>query len=193
MLPKGLGLLINLVECVAENRQALEELRMEVKGNVSNALTHLVDIFLKHYTAAEQSNINLPMPKSMGISSGNSSSEATKSSGGRQRLTSSTTEMLDSISKKLLEGNTPSGSHEELCGLEWLEDDATMEEEVIPNDHGVNPRGQTYSSSSDRESEDAMEDSFVISREELNTGKFMSGEENNIYNVPYSTFWRLQI
>lgn len=169
MLLKGLGLLINLVECVAQNRQALEELRMEVKGNNSNALSHLVDVFLLHYTAAEQSNINLPMPKTMGISSANSSGGETIKSGSRQRTTSSTTEMLDTISKKLLEGNAPSGSHEELSGLEWMEEDAIIGEDVMANDNGIYQRGQRYSSS-DRESDDAMEDSFVISREELNTG-----------------------
>ena len=127
----------------------------------------MVDVFLLHYTAAEQSSINLPMPKSVGISSANSSGEAIKS--GRQRARSSTTEMLDTISKRLLEGNATSGGHEELSGLEWLEEDAMMDEEVIPNDSGVNPQGQRHSSS-DRESEETMEDSFVISREELNTG-----------------------
>lgn len=166
MLLKGLGLLINLVECVADNRRALEELRMEVNGNRTNVLSHLVNVFLLHYTAAEQSNINLPMPKSMAISS---SSETVKSGGGRQRVTSSTTEMLDTISKKLLEGNAVSGSHEELSGLEWLEDDAVIEEDAMPTDNGVYSRGQRCSSS-DRESEENMEDSFVISREELNTG-----------------------
>ena len=127
----------------------------------------MVDVFLLHYTAAEQSSINLPMPKSVGISSANSSGEAVKS--GRQRARSSTTEMLDTISKRLLEGNAASGGHEELSGLEWLEEDAMMDEEVILNDSGVNPQGQRHSSS-DRESEETMEDSFVISREELNTG-----------------------
>ena len=144
MLLKGLGLLINLVECVADNRQALEELRMEVNGNHTNVLSHLVNVFLLHYTAAEQSNINLPMPKSMAISS---SSEAVKSGGGRQRVTSNTTEMLDTISKKLLEGNAVSGNHEELSGLEWLEDDAVIGEDAMPTDNGVCSRGQRNSSS----------------------------------------------
>ena len=153
------------MECVAENRQALEELRMEVNGNCTNVLFHLVNVFLLHYTAAEQSNINLPMPKSMAIAS---SSEAVRSSS-RQRVTSSTTDMLDTISKKLLEGNAVSDSHEELSGLEWLEEDAIIGEDVMPTDNGVCSQGQRHSSS-DRESEENMEDSFVISREELNTG-----------------------
>ena len=141
---------------------------MEVKGNNSNALSHLVDVFLLHNTAAEQSNINLPMPKSMGISSANSSGEAGRSR--RQRVTSSTTEMLDSISKRLLEGNNAaSGSHEELSGLEWLEEDTGIDEEVMGSDNGVHLQGQHHSSS-DRESEETVEDAFVISREELNTG-----------------------
>ena len=105
----------------------------------------------------------------MGISSANSSGEAGKTR--RQRATSSTTEMLDSISKRLLEGsNTASGSHEELSGLEWLEEDAVIDEEVMGgSDNGVCLQGQRLSSS-DRESEETMEDAFVISREELNTG-----------------------
>ena len=139
-----------------------------MKGNNSNALSHLVDVFLLHYTAAEQSSINLPMPKSMGISSANSSGEAGRSR--RQRTTSSTTEMLDSISKRLLEGSAASGGHEELSGLEWLEEDTVMDEEVMGgSDNGVPLQGQRHSSS-DRESEETMEDAFVISREELNTG-----------------------
>jgi len=160
---------------VAQNRQALEELKLEVNGNKCSALSHLVDVFLQHYTAAEQSSINLPMPKSMGISSTSNSSEIVKSSS-RQRTRSSTTEMLDTISKKLLEGGTASGSHDEveLSGLEWLEEDVILGEDVMTNDNGISQssRGQCYSSS-DRESEEAMEDALVISREELNTGLLM--------------------
>lgn len=175
IMPKGLGLLINLVECVSQNRQALEELKLEVNGRNTNALSHLADVFLLHYNAAEQSNINLPMPKSVAVSSANNSSETVKSSS-RQRARNSTTEMLDTISKKLLGGSTASGSPDdespddgEMSGLEWLEEDAIMGGEVMASDNGILSRGQRYSSS-DRESEEAMEDSFVISREELNTG-----------------------
>ena len=80
--------------------------------------------------------------------------------------TSSTSEMLEAISKRLL----GTGSSQEESGLDWLEEeDAVIGEDPIGGDKESNQLSSHehhYSSSSDG----GMDDSLVISREELNTG-----------------------
>ena len=74
--------------------------------------------------------------------------------------------MLEAISKKLL----GAGTSQEESGLDWLEEeDAVIGEDPIGGDNELNQfssHEHRYSSSSDG----TMDDSLVISREELNTG-----------------------
>ena len=125
-------------------------------------------MFLLHNTAAEKSNISLPTPKSIGTTSTNSHSAGCTTSGSTR--TSSTSEMLEAISKRLL----GAGSSQEESGLDWLEEeDAVIGEDPIGGDiesNQLSSHEHHYSSSSDG----AMDDSLVISREELNTGMCIS-------------------